>query len=126
VNEVMTLPKKYRRNIVVDDHKFHWHFHPYRFGVHSSFICVQDASGTGPLLKIQWVGIALPNHVESAIRFAWETGWDPQGKQILEIGVNSLKEPVTFCIKPADASRHWFYDDFYNRAVREAHIVDPA
>ena len=109
----MTLPKKNRRNIVVDGHEYHWQFNPFRLWGNDSFICVQDASGRGPLLKMQWVGIALPNHIESAIRFAQAKGWQPEGATILEIGADSNSEPVKFRLKPDGAARYWFYDDYY-------------
>ena len=109
----MTLPKKNRRNIVVDGHKYHWQFDPFRLWGNDSFVCVQDASGRGPLLKMQWVGIALPKHVESAIQFAQKNGWKPDGDKILEIGADSNSEPVSFRLKPDGADRHWFYDDYY-------------
>ncbi len=109
----MTLPKGNRRNIVVDGHAYHWHCDPFRLWGNDSYICVQDASGRGPLLKMQWVGIALPHHIESAIRFALANGWRPDGMAILEIGGDSNREPVTFRVKPDDATRYWFYDACY-------------
>lgn len=109
----MTLPKKNRRNIVVDSHEYHWQFDPFRLWGNDSFVCVQDASGHGPLMKIQWVGIALPNHVESAIRFAHANGWKPDGDTILEIGADSNAEPIAFQLKPDGADRYWFYDAYY-------------
>ncbi len=109
----MTLPRKNRRTIVVDGHTYHWQFDPFRLWGNDSFVCVQDGTGRGPLLKMQWVGIALPNHIEAAIRFAHANGWRPNGKNILEIGANSNENPVTFRIKPDGAPRYWFYDDFY-------------
>lgn len=109
----LTLPKKNRRDIVVDGHSYHWQFHPLRLQGKDSFICVQDASGRGPLLKIQWLGIALPNHVETAIRYAIKNGWVSSGTGIIEIGANTVDEPITFRIKPDGASRYWYYDDFY-------------
>jgi hypothetical protein len=111
----MTLPKKNRRNIVVDGHKYHWQFDPFRLWGNDSFVCVQDATGRVPLLKMQWVGIALPNHIEAAIRYAHANGWQPDGANILEIGANSNADPVTFRVKPDGASRYWYYDDFYGQ-----------
>ena len=109
----MTLPKKNRRNIVVDGHAYHWKFDPFRLWGNDSFICVQDATGHGPLLRMQWVGIALPNHIESAIRYSLSNGWNPTDGGIVEIGANSNVEPVIFRTKPDGASRYWYYDDFY-------------
>jgi hypothetical protein len=109
----MTLPKKNRRNIVVDGHAYHWQFDPFRLWGNDSFVCVQDATGRGPLLKMQWVGIALPKHIEAAIRFAKLNGWRPDGANICEIGADSNFDPVTFRMKPNGASRYWFYDDYY-------------
>lgn len=109
----MTLPKKNRRDIVVDGHTYHWQFDPFRLCGNDSFVCVQDASGRGPLLKMQWVGIALPNHIEAAIRFAHANGWRHDGTNILEIGADSNADPVTFRMKPDGAPRYWFYDDYY-------------
>ena len=109
----MTLPKKNRRDIVVDGHDYHWQFNPFRLWGNDSFVCVQDASGRGALLKMQWLGIALPKHIELAIRFALSNGWNPGGTNIVEIGANSIDDPVKFQIKPEGASRYWYYDDFY-------------
>lgn len=109
----MTLPKKNRRNIVVDGHRYHWQFDPFRLWGNDSYVCVQDASGHGPLLKMQWVGIALPKHIEAAIRFALESGWAPDGDSSLEIGADSNSKSVSFRIKPDGADRYWFYDAFY-------------
>ena len=47
----------------------------FRLWGNDSFVCVQDAIGRGPLLKIQWVGTALPSHIEAAIRYAHANGW---------------------------------------------------
>jgi len=109
----MTLPKKGRRNITVDGLQYHWGFDPFRLFGNDSFICVQDATGHGPLLKIQWVGIALPSHIESAIRFALGHGWTPIIGEILEIGADSRTDRVAFEIKPDGAPRYWFYDKVY-------------
>ena len=78
------------------------------------FICLRsrcDRSRT--VTQIQWVGIALPNHIEAAIRFARANGWKPDGDMILEVGADSNAEPVSFCTKPDGADRYWFYDDYY-------------
>jgi hypothetical protein len=109
----MTLPKRNRRNIVVDGHAYHWQFDPFRLWGNDSFVCVQDATGRGPLLKMQWVGIALPKHIEAAIRFATLNGWRRDGANNCEIGADSNCDPATFRMKPKGASRYWFYDDYY-------------
>ncbi len=83
------------------------------FGAMMRLCAFKMQTGRGPLLKMQWVGIALPKHIEAAIRFAKLHGWRPDGASICEIGADSNFDPVTFRVKPNGASRYWFYDDCY-------------
>ena len=105
----MTLPKKNRRNIVVDDHQYHWHCCG---GFNDAYVRVQAASGKGGLLNVQFVGYATPKHIEQAIRFGLDQGWSPNGKESIEIGGSDENTSIEYELKPDGASRTWFFDRF--------------
>ena len=73
---IVTLPKRNRRDIVVDDVAYHWTIgtkDDHRRGTAT----VQHAPGRGARLIIDVVGTLLPADVANAIRFAIELGWKP-------------------------------------------------
>lgn len=87
----MTLPKKRRRNIVVDNEHFCW-IDNY-LTKRDRTVAIQSASGDGPLLK----GIILtrlkPSDVELAIRFAKDRGWNPSTGSEFELFINTDDSP---------------------------------
>lgn len=106
----MTFPKRNRRTIVVDEQKFHWLCRGEIFA--DAYVRIQDASGQGGLLSVQFVGIVTPRHVAQAIRFARSHGWDPTGKKSVEIGGLVGEVAAEFEMKPEGASATWFFDRY--------------
>ena len=71
----MTLPKKSRSSIVVDDVTYHW---TRGRSPACLWVTVQHGSGHGALLRIDTVGIPMPNDIADGIRFAIKSGWEPK------------------------------------------------
>ena len=109
----MALPSKNRRNIHVDDIHYHWQFNSFRRLENDAFVVIQHASGVGPKLRIQWVGLIQPQNVRAAIQFAASLGWSHDVGDDIEIGVDSFAEPATFHQCPDDAGRYWFFDKWF-------------
>jgi len=116
----MTLPKRNRHLIVIDGVELHYNFHPHRLHGRESWVCVQDASGCGPLLKIQWIGKSvLPNLVETAVRYGMSQGWTPQSGTELDIGIDCRLDNINLTTKPEDGTRWWFYDEIFGSIMSE-------
>ena len=116
----MTLPKRNRHDIVIDGVKLHYNYNPYRLHGRESWVCVQDASGHGPLLKIQWIGNSvLPHLVEAAIRYGMSQGWKPNSGTEFDIGIDCRNQLTQFEMKPDDGGRWWFYDDILGPITRD-------
>lgn len=72
----MTIPKRGRRTITVDDVAFHFKASFER----AERIVIQHASGRGACLFIFPHAVMTPTHIADAIRFAITKGWPPGTK----------------------------------------------
>jgi len=109
----MSLPSKHRKLITVNDVKYHYHFNPFRRLERDAYVVIQHASGEGPKLLIQWVGLVVPRHIRSAVEYAISVGWNNSKGDDFEFGCDSFSEPISFHERPSKASRYWFFDQWF-------------
>ena len=106
----MAIPSKKRKRIDVNGTVYH-----YSIGrrLNDAHTVVQHASGSGPKILIQWVGLIVPRHVRSAIEHALSLGWKHDSGSDLEFGCDSFADPIEFHTRPDNASQYWFFDQWF-------------
>ena len=101
----MTLPKKSRSSIVVDDVTFHW---TRGRAPECLWVTVQHGSGHGSLLRIDTVGVPLPNDIADGIRFAIASGWNPEsGGKMFYLGFTDQPNNDRFVVRAHDSPPYW-------------------
>jgi hypothetical protein len=101
----MTLPKKSRSSIVVDAVTFHW---TRGRSPENMWVTVQHGSGHGALLRIDTHGIPLPDDIADAIRFAMQSGWQPEsGGDMFFLGFTDLPDYPRFVVRAHDSPDYW-------------------
>jgi hypothetical protein len=109
----MTMPRKNRRNIVVDMVKYHWSNRSR--GAWSEWIFIQQATGRGPLLKLDCCGVPSLPQLAAGIRFALQQGWDPIRGKPCYLGFKDDSPEGSFVVRDAKSGSYW----------REFIITDP-
>ena len=101
----MTLPKKSRSSIVVDDVTYHW---TRGRSPACLWVTVQHGSGHGALLRIDTVGIPMPNDIADGIRFAIKSGWEPKiGGKMFYLGFTDQPGFERFVVRAHDSPDYW-------------------
>ncbi|MDB5344721.1 MAG: hypothetical protein JWP89_3098 [Schlesneria sp.] len=103
----MTIPKKSRRTISVDNVKYHWtRGHTRR--TENGWVTVQQADGHGSLLRIDLYGIPKPIDISEGIRFAIANGWNPsKSDQMFYLGFTDQPGHKRFIVRSADSPDFW-------------------
>lgn len=103
----MTIPKKSRREISVDNNTYHWTRGRVR-RAGNGWITVQHAGGEGSLLRIDLFGIPTPADIAEGIRFAIANGWNPAiSNRPFYLGFTDQREAHRFVVRGADSPDFW-------------------
>ncbi len=103
----MTIPKKSRRKISVDDATYYWTRGRNR-RAENGWITVQREPGTGSLLRIDLYGIPNPVDITEGIRFAIANGWkSSKSEQMFYLGFTDQPGTERFVVRSATSADYW-------------------
>lgn len=101
----MTIPKKSRREITVDNNTYHW---TRGRRAENAWVTIQRASGEGSLLRIDLFGIPTPADIAEGIRFAIANGWSPEvSNRSFYLGFTDQRETNRFVVRASDSPDFW-------------------
>jgi hypothetical protein len=105
----MTMPRKNRRNLIVDGVKYHWierghgKEHWLNLGYSSGCITFQEAPGRGACLFLVFIEYPTRRDLAEVIRFALQHGWQPSQNKPFYLGFSDAPARERFVVRTKDS-----------------------